>query len=71
MRECPYCSEPLGQTQATCHNCKMSVSPRLQTPFELAAQTTKHLQKLLARSPEFQAKGKPNPFETRSHTLAT
>jgi len=43
----------------------------LQTPFELAAQTTKHLQKLLARSPEFQAKGKPNPFETRSHTLAT
>jgi hypothetical protein len=71
MRECPYCSEPLEPTQATCHNCKMAVSPKLQTPAELAAQTTRHLQKLLARSPVFSPKSKPNSFETRGRTLVT
>jgi hypothetical protein len=52
MKQCPYCGEPLTATQATCHYCKMPVAPKYPTPSELAAQTTKSLQKLMARSPE-------------------
>ena len=52
MEQCPYCGEPLKVNQATCHHCKMPVAPKYPTPSELAAQTTKSLQKLMARSSE-------------------
>ncbi len=71
MKACPYCGEPLGQKQATCHNCKMPVSPKYPSPSELAAQTTKPLQKLLARSPEPYPHGKHNAVETGKQTVTT
>jgi len=49
----------------------MPVSPRLATPTELAAQTTKSLQKLLARSSELCPRGKGSPLETPSQTVVT
>jgi len=71
MSECPHCGEILRANSATCRNCKMPIAPNLPTPMELAAQTTKPLQKLLARSPEPYPQDKHNPFDTRKHTLAT
>lgn len=71
MRECPYCGKPLRLNQATCHNCKMPVAPKYPTPSELAAQTTKPLQKLLAKPPDPYPQDKHSPLDTRKHTLAT
>jgi hypothetical protein len=49
----------------------MPIAPKYPTPSELAAQTTKPLQKLLARSPDSYPQDKNSPFDTRKHTLTT
>jgi len=49
----------------------MPVSPKYPSPSELAAQTTKPLQKLLARSPEPYPHGKHNAVETGKQTVTT
>ena len=64
MRECPYCRKPLALTEVTCPHCHMPVSPDYPTPSELAAQTTKPLRKILARSPS------PYNQEEHEHSLA-
>lgn len=49
----------------------MPIAPKYPTPSELAAQTTKPLQKLLARSPGPYPQDKHSPPDTRKHTLTT
>ena len=60
MRECPYCRKPLGVNEVTCSHCRMPVSPKYPTPSDLAAQTTKSLHKILARSPNQRRPDKRN-----------
>lgn len=69
MRECPYCGQGLGPNQARCHNCEMPVVLKYPTPSELAAQTTKSLQKLLAAPPDVFGQGKQEPTEERTRSL--
>jgi hypothetical protein len=71
MNECPYCGEPMKPNQASCLNCKTPIMPKYPTPSELAAQTTKMLQRLLAKAPDANPQDKHNPFDTRKHTLLT
>jgi predicted amidophosphoribosyltransferase len=71
MKTCPYCGKPLDRQQATCHHCKMPVAPKYPSPSELAAQTTKPLQKLLARPIEPYPHGKQSSLETGKQTVTT
>jgi len=71
MRDCPQCGEPLAPNSKTCGNCELPIIQKLPTPQELAAQTTKPLQKLLAKPPDPYPQDKHDPIDTRTHSLLT